>query len=78
MQALSKEAPVNHEGLKIFAGIVGGLSLVWGLTMGLGALLLAKPWSATSLGLAGVGAVIVALTLPSLLKQDESLKNSAE
>ena len=78
VQALSKEAPVNHEGLKIFAGIVGGLSLVWGLTMGLGALLLAKPWSATSLGLAGVGAVIVALTLPSLLKQDESLKNSTE
>ena len=78
VQALSKEAPVNHEGLKILAGVVGGLSLVWGLTMGLGALLLAKPWSATSLGLAGVGAVIVALTLPSLLKQDESLKNSAE
>ncbi len=78
VQALSKEVPVNHEGLKIFAGVVGGLSLVWGLTMGLGALLLAKPWSATSLGLAGVGAVIVALTLPSLLKQDESLKNSAE
>ena len=78
VQALSKEAPVNHEGLKIFAGIVGGLSLVWGLTMGLGAVLLAKPWSATSLGLAGAGAVIVALTLPSLLKQDESLKNSAE
>ena len=78
VQALSKEAPVNHEGLKILAGVVGGLSLVWGLTMGLGAVLLAKPWSATSLGLAGVGAVIVALTLPSLLKQDESLKNSAE
>ncbi|MFL2858326.1 MAG: sodium:solute symporter family transporter [Planctomycetota bacterium] len=78
VQALSKEAPVNHEGLKIFAGIIGGLSLVWGLTMGLGALLLAKPWSVTSLGLAGMGAVVVALTLPSLLKQDESLKNSAE
>ena len=78
VQALSKEAPVNHEGLKIFAGIIGGLILVWGLTMGLGALLLAKPWSVTSLGLAGMGAVVVALTLPSLLKQDESLKNSAE
>ena len=78
VQALSKEVPVNHEGLKIFAGVVGGLSLVWGLTMGLGALLLAKPWSMTSLGLAGAGAVIVALTLPSLLRQDESLKNSAE
>lgn len=78
VQALSTEAPVNHEGLKIFAGVIGGLSLVWGLTMGLGALLLEKPWSVTSLGLAGVGAVIVALTLPSLLKEDESLKNSAE
>ncbi|MGB1772639.1 MAG: sodium:solute symporter family protein [Planctomycetota bacterium] len=78
VQALSTEAPVNHEGLKIFAGVIGGLSLVWGLTMGLGALLLEKPWSVTSLGLAGAGAVIVALTLPSLLKEDESLKNSAE
>ena len=46
--------------------------------MGLGALLLEKPWTVTSLGLAGAGAVIVALTLPSLLKEDESLKNSAE
>ena len=78
VQSLSSGAPVNHEGLKIFAGIFGGLCLVWGLTLGLGALLLAKPWSMTAIGLAGIGAIVVGLTLPPLLRQDESMKNSSE
>ena len=78
VHALSTEMAVRHEGWKILAGIIGGLCLVWGLTLGLGALLLAKPWSLTALGLAGAGGVVVAITLPPLLKQDETLKNSAE
>ncbi len=78
VQALSSEEPTPFEGGRIFIGIIGGLCLVWGLTLGLGALLLAKPWSLSALGLAAFGAIVVGITLPPLLQQDEALRNSNE
>lgn len=73
VRALSPETPVRHEGLLIVAGIIGGLALVWGLTLGLGAILLGKTWSTLAITISFIGALVTGRTLPILLREDENL-----
>ncbi|MDG1454898.1 MAG: hypothetical protein P8R38_01705, partial [Planctomycetota bacterium] len=73
VRALSPETPVRHEGFMIVAGIIGGLALVWGLTLGLGAILLGKTWSTLAMTISFIGALVTGRTLPILLREDEHL-----
>ena len=57
----------------IVAGIIGGLALVWGLTLGLGAILLGKTWSTLAMTISFIGALVTGWTLPILLREDENL-----
>ncbi len=70
VRALSSATPAPREGLRVLGGVLGGLTMVWGLTLGIGALMLGKSWSVTSLGIAVGGAVVVSLLLPGLLRSD--------
>ncbi len=70
VRALSSATPAPREGIRVLGGVLGGLAMVWGLTLGIGALMLGKAWSVTSLGFAFGGAIVVSLLLPGLLRSD--------
>jgi len=70
VRALSSVTPAPREGIRVLGGVLGGLAMVWGLTLGIGALMLGKAWSFTSLGFAVGGAIVVSLLLPGLLRSD--------
>ena len=70
VRALSSATPAPREGIRVLGGVLGGLAMVWGLTLGIGALMLGKAWSFTSLGFAFGGAIVVSLLLPGLLRSD--------
>ena len=58
------------EGIAVIGGVFGGLALIWGLTLGIGAWMLGHAWSWTAFGAAAGGAVMVAAILPGLLRED--------
>ncbi len=71
VRALTDVRGTPHEGRLVLGGIFGGLAMVWGLTLGIGALILGKGWTGWSLAIAVVGGVLVARFLPRLLRQDD-------
>ncbi|MEC9476741.1 MAG: sodium:solute symporter family protein [Planctomycetota bacterium] len=58
------------EGWQVLGGVLGGLAMTWGLTLGLGGWMLGYAWSWTALGCAAGGAVVVASILPGLIRDD--------
>lgn len=58
------------EGWQVLGGVLGGLTMTWGLTLGLGGWILGYAWSWTALGCAAGGAVMVAAILPGLIRDD--------
>jgi len=71
VRKLAKAKSAAHEGWWVIGGVLGGLAMIWGLTLGIGALILGKAWTGESFAAAAVGAVLVAWFLPRLLRQDE-------
>ncbi len=70
VRALAGVSSKPGEGWQVIGGVLGGLALIWGLTLGIGAWLLDYSWSWTAFGCAAGGAVIVAAILPELLRDD--------
>ncbi|MGE4620209.1 MAG: sodium:solute symporter family protein [Planctomycetota bacterium] len=70
VRALAGVSSKPGEGWQVIGGVLGGLALIWGLTLGIGAWLLGYSWSWTAFGCAAGGAVIVAAILPGLLRDD--------
>ncbi|MGE4632491.1 MAG: sodium:solute symporter family protein [Planctomycetota bacterium] len=66
------------EGLAVIGGVLGGLALIWGLTLGVGAWLLGHAWGWTAFGAAAGGAVVVAAILPGLLREEPTAEKQNE
>ena len=71
VRKLAKYNSAANEGWWVIGGVLGGLVMIWGLTLGIGALILGKAWTGWSFAAAAGGAVLVARFLPRLLRQDE-------
>ncbi len=70
VRALAGVSSKKGEGIAVIGGVFGGLALIWGLTLGIGAWMLGHAWSWTAFGAAAGGAVMVAAILPGLLRED--------
>jgi len=71
VRALTDVRGTAGEGRLVMGGIAGGLAMVWGLTLGIGALILGKEWTIWSLTLAVAGMLMVWRCLPRLLSGDD-------
>jgi Na+/proline symporter len=70
VRALAGVSPKKGEGIAVIVGVCGGLAMIWGLTLGIGAWMLGHAWTWTAFAAAAAGAIVVASILPGLLRED--------